>query len=504
MTNNNSALLEIKNLRKEFPGVVAVDDVSFDVRRGEVHVLVGENGAGKSSLMKMLTGVFQMDGGHVTFDGQPYNPESPMDAEQEGISMIYQEFNLAPHLSVLENINLGRETVNSIGWLDHLTAKERAQRALNRLNVDLDAPLSMTVRELGYAKQQMIEIAKALIGDAKLIIMDEPTAALPKDEIGSLFEVMNRLKEEGIALIFISHQLDEVKEIGDRATVLRDGKKIDTRPVNDLEIQDLIKMMVGRELDDMFPDVHAEKGEEALRVEGLEREGVLSDINFSVQKGEILGVAGLVGSGRTEMVRAIFGADPTDGGRLFLEEEQVQINGPGEAIDRGIGFVTEDRRNEGLALDLSLKDNVTLANLNRFLKFGWVDENDEVEVTDDFIRKLDIRCRGPDQEVRYLSGGNQQKAVVAKWMLTESRVLIFDEPTRGIDVGAKSEMFELIGNLAEQGVAVIMISSYLPEVLGMSDRILVMANGRVSTILDRADASQEEIMKYATVGNEAV
>ncbi len=501
---NGDLLLEVQNLRKTFPGIVAVDDVSFDVRRGEVHVLVGENGAGKSSLMKMLTGVYDIDGGHIMFDGVPYEPGSPMEAEEEGISMIYQEFNLAPHLSVYENINLGREELGSGGWLMDARGRQRAVEALERLNVSLDVPLSTPVRKLGYAKQQMIEIAKSLLGDANLIIMDEPTAALPKQEIQSLFDVIRRLTDEGIAIIFISHQLEEVKEIGDRATVLRDGQKVGTNPVTDLEISDLIKMMVGRELDQMFPEVDAERGEVALRVEGLERKGVLEDIHFEVHKGEILGVTGLVGAGRTEMVRAIFGADPVDAGLLHLEGEPVQIRSPREAIKQGVGLVTEDRRNEGLALDLSVKDNVTLASLNRFLTCGWIREGEETDTTDQFIDELDIRCRGPEQEVRYLSGGNQQKAVVAKWLLTESRVMIFDEPTRGIDVGAKSEMFELIGRLAEQGVAVIMISSYMPEVLGMSDRILVMAQGRVSKILDREDATQEKIMSYATVGEEAV
>jgi len=496
--------LDVRNLRKTFPGVVAVDDVSFDVRRGEVHVIVGENGAGKSSLMKMLTGVYDRDGGEITVDGEPYVPGSPMEAEEEGISMIYQEFNLAPHLSIYENINLGRETVRAGGWLDNRTGRARANEALDRLNVEIDVPLSTPVRHFGYAKQQMIEIAKALVGDAELMIMDEPTAALPKQEIQSLFDVMRRLTDEGLALIFISHQLEEVKEIGDRATVLRDGKKVGTNDVSELEIPDLIRMMVGRELDEMFPEVDAEHGDEAIRVEHLEREGVLHDVNFSVKKGEVLGVTGLVGAGRTEMVRAIFGADPVDGGTVYLEGEPARIDSPKQAIDQGVGLVTEDRRNEGLAMDLSLKDNVTLANLNKFLSYGWIREGDETESAKSCIEELDIRCRGPEQGVRYLSGGNQQKVVVAKWLLTESRVMIFDEPTRGIDVGAKSEMFELIGRLAEQGVAVIMISSYMPEVLGMSDRILVMAKGRVSTILDREEATQEKIMSYATVGEEAV
>lgn len=492
-------LLEMRSITKRFPGVVALNRVNLNVKKGEVHVLVGENGAGKSTLMKILTGAYSKDEGEIFFGGKEFHVRNPREALDLGISMIYQEFNLAPDLNVAENIYLGREPRMPFGWIAKSTLYGRTEEVLKRLHLDF-LP-STAVRKLRVAQRQMVEIAKALSADSKIVIMDEPTAALSEAEIEEFFAVISQLKREGVSVIYISHRLEETAKVGDRVTVLRDGQNIGTVDVSDTDVPTLIRMMVGRELGDTFPKKDVETGEECLRVEGLSRKGCLNDISFVAKKGEILGIAGLIGSGRTELAKAIFGADRIDKGKIFVGKKEVKIESPQDAISEGIGFLTEDRRNEGLALDLSVRTNITLANLQRFTWSGWINKSKESSVSRDCIRDLRIKCSHVEQAVKFVSGGNQQKILLAKWLVTHSKILIFDEPTRGIDVGAKVEIYRLMNQLAKEGVAVIMISSYLPELLAMSDRILVMCEGRITAKFKKEEADQEKILYYATVGN---
>lgn len=488
-------LLEMRGIVKNFPGVQALKSVDFDVRRGEVHALVGENGAGKSTLMKILAGVYQADAGEIIFKGQPVVFRTPRQAQEAGIVTIYQELNQVPYLSVTENIFLGSEWTRN-GLLDWPAMHQEARRLLAKLHLDIDprAPLYT----LGVGQQQMVEVAKALHHKADLIIMDEPTSALSVREIEDLFAIIAELKAEGVAIIYISHHLEETFAISDRTTVLRDGRKVATQPSSELTVEQLIRLMVGRDLAEQFPKEIAPRGKEMLRVEGLRREGKLYDISFSVHAGEILGIAGLVGAGRTELVRAIFGADPIDGGRIFVEGQEVRIRSPRDAVRHGIALLTEDRKTQGLVLLMSVRDNVTLASLDRLTRGLFTNAAKEQALTDGFIHSLAIKTPSHQQLVMNLSGGNQQKIVLAKWLATHPKVLIFDEPTRGIDVGAKVEIYRLMNELARRGVAILMVSSELPEVLGMSDRIMVIHEGRVAGFLNRDEANQERIMELAT------
>jgi ribose transport system ATP-binding protein len=492
-------LLEMRGIYKAFPGVQALQNVDFDLRPGEVHVLLGENGAGKSTLMKILSGVYQKDAGQMIFKGREVDFQNPKEAQECGISTIYQEFALVPYLSVTENIFLGDEIMRSpVPVLNWPAMHRRARETLARLHLDIDPRI--LVRDLGVAKQQLVEVAKALHHEADLIIMDEPTAALSQHEIEDLFEVIRQLKAHGVGVIYISHHLDEVHRIGDRVTVLRDGLRVDTLPVHETTVDQLIRMMVGRTLSEQFPKVNLVRGKEMLRVEGLTRRGVLENISFSLYAGEILGVAGLVGSGRTELARAIFGADPIDAGQLYLDGKPVTVRAPCDAVDLGIGLLTEDRKQQGLVLKMSVGNNVTMSILNRIRRSMLLNLRREEEIAQEFANKINIRTPSLNQLVMYLSGGNQQKVVLSKWLATEPKVLIFDEPTRGIDVGAKVEIYNLMNRLAEQGVAIMMISSELPEIIGMSDRVLVMWQGRLTGILNRDELTQEAIMKLATGG----
>jgi ribose transport system ATP-binding protein len=489
----------MRHISKQYPGVRALDDVSLTVRKGEVHALLGENGAGKSTLMKILAGAQPRDGGDILINGQPVTIDSPQKAMELGISIIYQEFNLVPYLSAGENIFLGREPRAALpGFVDFKTLYSEAQKVIDRLGVRLDA--RTPVNRLSVAQQQMVEIAKATSRKSQIIVMDEPSATLTEHELQSLFALIRQLKAEGVSLVYISHRLEEVFEVCDRATILRDGHWIATEDVKDLNRETIIRLMVGRELKEAIPKVSVEPGPPALAVKHLNRAGVLHDLSFTVRKGEILGIAGLVGAGRTETARALFGADPIDSGTIELFGEPVKIRSPQDAIRHGIGLVTEDRKQQGLVLGMAVRENNTLAHLDALSTLGFIRRREERQVAEKYRADLGIKTPTIEQTVQNLSGGNQQKLVLAKWLFTGSKVLIFDEPTRGIDVGAKSEIYKLMNELAAQGVAIIMISSELPEVLGMSDRILVMHEGRIAGELSRAEATQEKIMHLATGG----
>lgn len=491
-------ILEMVNISKRYPGVQALDSVTLQVRPAEVHALVGENGAGKSTLMKILAGAERMDSGAIYLRGQRLSLTSPSQAIRLGISIIYQEFNLVPHLSVAENIFLGREPRNRLGLIRWREMHREARRILDLLKAPIDS--HAPVYTLSVAQQQMVEIAKAISFQAQIIAMDEPSATLTEHELENLFRLIRSLKEQGVSVIYISHRLEEIFEIADRVTVLRDGVKVHTGPVKDINREELVRLMVGRELRESFPKRSVPIGEVRLKVEGLSRRGVLHDISFEVRAGEILGIAGLVGSGRTELARAIFGADPKDSGRIWVDGQEVHIRRPSDAIAHGIGLVPEDRKLQGLILGMVVRENTTLANLQEVSRLGFIHRGQEIEATRRFVDLLRIRTPSTEQIVRNLSGGTQQKVVLAKWLFTRSKVLIFDEPTRGIDVGAKVEIHELMNDLAARGVAVVMISSELPEILGMSDRILVMHEGRIAGQLSREEATQEKIMWLATGG----
>ncbi|MBN2311234.1 MAG: sugar ABC transporter ATP-binding protein [Candidatus Hydrogenedentes bacterium] len=490
-------VLEMRDIVKRFPGVLAVNKAQLDLRPGEAHCLVGENGAGKSTLMKILAGALQMDSGEIRLSGEPVHINSPHHAQQLGVSMIYQEFNLSPYLSVAENIFLGREPrlgrTPLVNWRE-MYGNARELLARIRVNLDVRKP----VNECSVAQQQMVEIAKALSFNSKIIVMDEPSATLTDHELRALFELIAELKKDGIGMIYISHRLEEIFEIGDRVTVMRDGQYIGTHPVSETSREDIIRMMVGRELTDEFPKIVCERGEERLRVEGLRREGAFEDVSFSLHTGEITGLTGLVGAGRTEVARAIFGADRIDGGQIYLDGEAVTVRSPQDAIRQGVGLLTEDRKNQGLVLGMTVRENTTLANLKSLVRFLFVNRGREREIAEKYVHDLGIKTPSIEQAAQNLSGGNQQKVVLAKWLFTDSRVLIFDEPTRGIDVGAKVEIYKLMNELVRRDVCILMISSELPEVLGMCDRILVMHEGRLAGELPRWDASQEAIMRLAT------
>jgi len=493
----SDTVLSVRDVSKSFPGVRALHKVNLDVRRGEVHCLVGENGAGKSTLMKILSGAYTKDEGVLIFKGQPVTFTSPRDAQIAGIATIYQELNLIPYLSVTENIFLGAEIVRpGTPLLDWPMMHRETHAGLARLHLTIDP--RTPIAKAGIAVQQMIEVAKALHHRADLLIMDEPTSALSRNEIADLYQIIRDLKAQGVSIIFISHHLDEVFQIGDRVTVLRDGCNIETLAVADTNVEALIRLMVGRDLADQFPKVPVEAGAEVLRVDGLTRRGVLDSISFQVRRGEIVGLAGLVGAGRTELVRALFGADPIDAGRICIDGQPVLIQSPADAIRCGLGLLTEDRKQQGLILGMSVRENTTLPILGRLAKI-FTNPRRESELTQNYIRDLAIKTPNDAQKVINLSGGTQQKVVLSKWLATAPRMLIFDEPTRGIDVGAKVEIYRLMNQLAAQGVGILMVSSELPEILGMSDRVLVMAQGRLTGELSRAEATQEKILEYATL-----
>lgn len=496
----SETFLQMSHITKRFPGVLALSNVDFSLRRGEVHALLGENGAGKSTLMKILSGVYQPDEGNIVFEDQPVSFSSPLSAQQAGITIIHQEFNLFPELTVEENIFIGREFCKNNRWrLDEKQQRQAATEILQKLNLNISP--DTLVADLTVAQQQMVEIAKAISVNAKILIMDEPTAALTETEIESLFQVTRLLKSQGTGIVYISHRLEELALIADRATVMRDGQYIDTVDYDAVNISDLIAMMVGRDLGNIYPRREAKAHQTpVLEVSGLTRKGVLNNIDFTLYRGEILGFAGLMGAGRTELARAIFGADPIDAGTIKLNGNMTVIKDIPDAIKQGISYLTEDRKKEGLALGLSVERNIMLGNYPEYSdRYGNVDSKRCQTTSQEQVSALRIKTPHLEQAALNLSGGNQQKIIIARWVCKDTDILIFDEPTRGIDVGAKLEIYELMNRLVAKGKSIIMISSELPEVLGMCDRILVMRNGRITGELTSDDATQEKIMQYATL-----
>jgi ribose transport system ATP-binding protein len=492
--------LELHGIVKRFPGVLALNGVGLEVHAGEVHALIGENGAGKSTLIKITAGVYQPDAGEIRIDGRPVRIRNPHDAQALGISTIFQEFTLAPDMTVAENIFLGREPlrIRALSIIDRRELVRRTRDVLTSLNLPIDP--EATVKHLGVAQQQMIEIAKALSLDARLIIMDEPTATLTSHEIDRLFEAIDRLQRRGVAVVYVSHRLDEVKAICGRATILRDGTYVATVPVASTTVDEIIRLMVGRNLKDKFPKIAIEPREEVLRVEQLTRKGVLHGISFSVRRGEIVGIAGLVGSKRTETARAIFGADPIDSGRVVLRGKPVKVRTPADAIANRVALVPEDRKRQGIFAVLTVRENMVLSALRKFSRNGILDLRSEKRRAQELVSALRVATPDVEKRVLELSGGNQQKVVIAKWLNTDAEVFLFDEPTRGIDVGGKIEVYRLMGDLLARGAAIVMISSELPEILGMSDRILVMREGRICGEFARSDATEENILNCALRG----
>jgi inositol transport system ATP-binding protein len=497
-------LLNMDGISKSFPGVKALQSVHLDIFTGECVALMGENGAGKSTLMKVLSGVYAPEEGTIEIDGERVHLTSPHQAQRLGISIIYQEFNLFPNLTVEENVFVGREPSSTgfVRWSDLRTA---TQELLHQLGVDLDP--GATVRELSVAQQQMVEIAKALSHNARIVIMDEPTSALTETEVTALFKIIRGLRERGLGVIFISHRIEEVLEICDRIVVLRDGQNAGALTRDEATSERIVQMMVGRHLSDLFQKGDpVPAGKAVLEVRHLNRTGtkrdataiVLHNVNLTVHAGEIVGLAGLVGSGRTELARAIFGADPFSSGEILVDGKPVAIHGPQDAIRHGIGLVPEDRKQQALVLQLAVRENIGLAKLGDLTTFGFVRRGEERSIAERFVAALQIRTPSLEQKVINLSGGNQQKVVLAKWLALEPKILLVDEPTRGVDVGAKAEVHHLLNSLARRGVAILMISSELPEIIGMSDRVLVMRQGTISGELSREEATQERIMTLAT------
>ncbi len=491
-------IVVMKGIDKAFAGVPALEDVSFDLYPGEVHALMGENGAGKSTLMKILTGIYTRDAGEVLVEGKPVVFEGPHDAQAAGIAIVHQELNMMPHLTVAQNIFIGREPMRG-RFIDDRKMIEDAKGLFRLLNIDINPATVMG--NLTVGKQQMCEIAKAISTDAKVIVFDEPTAALTETEVSELFKIIRDLRAKGIGIIYISHRMDEIKIITDRVTVMRDGLYVGTLQTADSTKDDIVKMMVGRVVYE-DPKTHSTVPPDApvvLKVEGLKAGRMVKDVSFELRRGEILGVAGLMGAGRTEMARAIFGADNRDAGEIYVNGEKIDIRSPEQAVNAGIGYLSEDRKRFGVLVEKSVAENTTLATLHRYKSGVFLNHNSERMAAREYIPKLKIKTPSERQQLKKLSGGNQQKVVVAKWLVRDSQILIFDEPTRGIDVGAKAEIYELMNRLAHEGKSIIMISSELPEILRMSDRVLVMCEGRKTAEMPIEEANQENIMHAATL-----
>jgi rhamnose transport system ATP-binding protein len=493
---NADYILELKNITKRFSGVEVLHQVPFTLRPGEIHALLGENGAGKSTLVKVITGVHLPDGGEIFLNGEPVHFNDTRESRQAGIAAIYQELSLFPDLNVAENIFVGRQPLMAGRRIDWRKLYGEAERLLALLGVHLD--LKQKARSLSIAQQQMVEIARAFSINARILIMDEPTSSLTLNEVADLFRLVRRLRDEGTAIIFISHRLEELFELADRVTVLRDGMYVDTRQMKDVTRDDLIRMMVGRTISNLFPKQDVQAGELALKVEHLTREGAFWDVSFELRKGEILGMAGLVGAGRTNVARAIFGVEPSTSGTIKLNGREIRITSPQQAIELGLAYVPEDRQLHGLIPAMHISTNISLPMLPEYARRGWLQDKVERKAAYNAACQMEVRANNIWQKARELSGGNQQKVVLAKWLSTNPRILILDEPTRGIDVGTKAAVHALMSKLASEGMAILMISSELPEVLGMSDRIIVMHEGRVTAHFSRAEATQEKIISAAT------
>ena len=490
--------IEMRGIDKLFGSNQVLKQAGFTLESGEVHALMAENGAGKSTLMKILTGVYTKDAGTVLVDGKEVNYKNPQEAEKAGIVFIYQELNVMFDLTVEENLFMGKEIHGKFGICDKKAMQKKAQEALNILGVNISPKTVMA--ELSVGQQQMVEICKALMADAKVIIMDEPTAALTQSETVALFKVIESLRKKGVSMVYISHRMEEIFELCDRITVLRDGSYIGVKNIPETNMNEIVKMMIGREIGERYPSRNVKIGKEVLKVKELTRKGTFHDVNFSVRAGEVLGVSGLMGAGRTEIMQAIFGNLSYESGTIEIDGKEVKISNPRQAMEHGIGFITEDRKTEGLMLDKSIRENISLCNLRRISKSSVISREAEKNMVAEAIKDLHIKCFGSYHECNNLSGGNQQKVVLAKWILTNPKILILDEPTRGVDIGAKKEIYSIINKLAAQGVAIIMVSSELPEVLGMSDNIMVVREGEVRGIISYEEANQERVMTLATGG----
>ena len=489
-------LLEMRNISKSFPGVKALNGFSIDLKAGEVHALVGENGAGKSTLIKTLYGIHQPDGGQIVIDGVPTKINGPADALSKGIGVVFQELSVCPHLDIANNIFLGC-IKNKHGVIDDRFAHEEAARLMEEA-VGLRIPSDTPMKDLSIADQQMVEITKVTSKGCRIVVFDEPTSSLTENEIERLFKIIFALKKKGVGIIYISHRLEELPVIADRITVMRDGTRVKTMDYKDTNDNEIISLMVGRELSNIYPTYKRTIGEVVFEADNI-RQGTKLDVkHLDVRKGEILGIAGLVGAGRTETLRALFGADEADEKHVKIEGREYTFKNPSEAIAAGFVYMTENRKFDGAALGLSVEENITMASLRKFSKRGRMLEAKAKSNAQEYCKKLNIRTPSIDQKVMNLSGGNQQKVIIGKWLTRTAKVMVFDEPTRGIDVGAKYEIYSLMNDLSDQGIAIIMISSDLPEILGMSDRVAVFKDGRVTAVLDRKDADSEIIMKYAT------
>ncbi|MBA4850166.1 sugar ABC transporter ATP-binding protein [Emticicia sp. BO119] len=487
-------ILEVQNLCKSFSGVKVLDHITFNLEEGEVHALMGENGAGKSTFMKILMGLLPADSGEIILDGEQIQHTNVHEMLKRGISMIHQEILMVPELTVAQNIFLGKE-IHHFSWLNDAAIYKKTRELLKTLNVNIDANAKM--KHLSIADKQMVEIAKAISNNAKIIIMDEPTSALSDKEVSTLFTIIKDLTSKGVAIIYISHKMDEIYQISDRITVLRDGQYIATKSAQELPIKDLISMMVGREIEDIFPKTEHSIGETIIRVSNLSQTGKFENINFEVKSGEVLGIAGLVGAGRTEVARAIAGLDEFEEGEIFINQEKVAVRSPKAAMKLGIGYVSEDRKALGFIPQLSIKQNITLSSLPSLSNSWFVSDTQEEALANQMKNNLKIKASSINQKLIYLSGGNQQKVVIAKVLSSSPQIIILDEPTRGIDIGAKFEIYKLINELKSKGLAVILISSELPEIFGVSDRILVLSKGKKTALLSRQEATQEKVMQYA-------
>lgn len=494
-----TVLLKMENINKGFPGVQALKSVQLEVLKGEVHVLIGENGAGKSTLMKVLTGVYTKDSGTITFKGKEFCVKNPKEAEDLGVSIIHQEFNLLPHLTVAQNIYIGREARMGKSFIvDDKKMIKDTKELLESMHLKIDP--NAIVNSLTVAEQQMVEIAKALCVKSEVLLLDEPTSALTESEIDELFRIIKKLKSQGVGIVYISHRMEEFKHIADRVTVLRDGTYVGTRLWNETSIDEIIKMMVGRDIKNKYPIRTPKIGKVVFEAKNIKRGNIIKDVSFNVRSGEILGFAGLMGAGRSEVCRAIFGADPIDSGEFYLDGKKIKIKSPVDAIKNQIAYLSEDRKRDGLLLNLDVEFNTVLANLKEYSKGTIVNNKTCKNITDSKVIDLKIKTPNINQKTKFLSGGNQQKVLIGRWLCRDTKVLIFDEPTRGIDVGAKFEVYSLMKELAEKGVAIIMISSELPEILGMSDRVLVMHEGKKTGEIYIKDANQEKIMQLASGG----
>lgn len=498
----NSPILELQNICKEFSGVKALSDVSLTVHPGSVHALVGENGAGKSTLIKILTGAYSKTSGTISFQGKQIEQMDPKLSKKMGIHCIYQELNVAKFQTVEENVFLGTQPTTRLGLIDWKQMNKAAKEIFSSLQIDINP--KQLVKNISIAQKQMVEIARAISQNAKILIMDEPTSSLSERETEVLLSLVEDLKRKGVSILYISHRMDEIFRICDTVTVLRDGQHIKTLPMNEVKnVDTLVELMVNRKVTDYFNKTNVGLGKPILRVQNLAKNGVLKNIDFELRSGEILGIAGLVGAGRTEIAQALFGILKKDNGDIFIEDQKVEIKKPSDAIKLGIGFVTENRKETGLALKQSVRSNITMSNLKKYVNYFLINKKAEKQVAEEYKKKLNIKTATLEQPISTLSGGNQQKAILSRWIIQEPRILILDEPCRGVDVGAKAEIFAQISQLAQQGVGIIMISSEIPEIVGMSDRAIVMREGAIAGILDKTAITPDNILKLAFGGGES-